>query len=248
MNLFRNLHFLTIALLGASLASAQVSEKDRLSGFAEHHNKNDRFDAARMQGERAYYEYEEQWENKKRRDLEQYKATKKQVLMSEDGPEAKADEAAKKRYAETYELAQKDYEQARRKKENMDRQALQLPSEEQELGLDITRPRYDYRKRAFYTGRSPIKGAPSSSSSGGSSSGGSSFGGGSSGFGGGSSFPPPPSFDDFNDGGYIPAPNISDDFGDVPPPPPPPPPPFGDDGGDFMAPPPPPFGGDGGDF
>ncbi|KYG65113.1 hypothetical protein AZI87_11110 [Bdellovibrio bacteriovorus] len=228
---------------------AQNAEIQRLSGFAQHQKNLDQFDVARSKGERAHLEEEEQWENQKLRALEDYKSRKSSVRMSEDGPEAQADAAAKRKVAQEYEESREKYAAQKSKLTAIDRQALHLPTEATELGLDELRPRYDYRKRAMFGAQSKF-GRPGSSSSSGGSSG---FGGG-----GGSSFPPPPTFDDFGggDGGYVPAPNMSDDFGDVPPPPPPPPPGFGDDFGGFQGgadfppppPPPPPFGDEGGEF
>lgn len=231
------------------LEARGISERERLSGFAEQRKENEQFQRARERGEQGYYEELDQIEAQKRRDLEAYRKTKKNKLMAEDGPEAKEDEADKKRYQAQYEEQREIYFRTRTKQEILDRKKLGLPSEAQELGLDENRPRYDYRKRATY-GATP-KFGKKSVSAGSSSSGG--FSGSSS-----PSFPPPPTFDDFGnqDGGFIPAPNM-DDFGDVPPPPPPPPPPFGDDfgggfGGGFGVPPnfndfpppppPPPFG------
>lgn len=231
-------------------ATAQDSEVDRLSGFAKHQKDNVQYDKAREQGERAFLEEEEQWENKKQRALEDHKKISKQRVMDEDGPEAQEDAAQKKKVAEKYEKEKELYAENRKKKKSFDRQALGLPTELQELGLDQERPRYDYRKRASF-GATPRFGKNLPSSSG--SSGGGSFGGGGGG-GSPSNFPPPPNFDDFPDGGYLPAPTLNDDYmGDIPPPPPPPP--FGGDPGfqgesDFPPAPPPPFMGDdgGGDF
>lgn len=230
-----------------SEAAAQISEAERLSGFAKHQKENSQYDKARQQGERAFLEEEEQWENKKMRALQEFKKQRKDRFVQDDGPEFQEDAAQKKKRLLQYEKDRELYAQDRKKKKSFDRQALGLPSEIQELGLDQDRPRYDYRKRASF-GATPKYGKNSPSSSG--SSGGSYGGGGSS----SPSFPPPPSFDDFQDGGYLPAPTLNDDYmGDIPPPPPPPP--FGGDmgfsgEGDFPPPPPPPptFGDEPGDF
>lgn len=234
------------ATLLSSLASAQSAEESRLRGFAQHQKEQSRFEKAREQGERAYLEEVEQWENEKERQLDSYKRGRKKIEMPDDGPEARADAAAKKKLEQDYEESRRDYMAKRVKRTELPREALNLPSEKVELGLIEERPRYDYRKRATF-GAKPKYGKSASGSSGGSSG---SFGGSSS-----PSFPPSPVFDDFGgDGGYVPAPNLPEDFGDVPPPPPPPPPPFGDDfgggfggdmgDGDFPPPPPPPFEGE----
>lgn len=241
---------LTLLLLLSFVASSAWGESPdeaRLQGFAQHHKAKDRFEQARQQGERAYLEEEDQWERQKDRQLEEYKKNKKSIVMTEDGPEAQADAAAKKRWDESYEKERRVYAAESARRESLDREAKKLPTESQELGLLEDRPRYDYRKRAMFGGKPKFGSSASSGSSGGSS-----FGGGSS----SPSFPPPPTFDDFGgDGGYVPAPNMPEDYGDIPPPPPPPPPPFGDDFGggfggdsDFPPPPPPPPFEGGGDF
>lgn len=234
-------------------AQEQDTEQERLTGFAKHQKDNIQYGKAREQGERAYLEEEEQWENKKERELQEYKKQAKKQVIKDEGPEFKEDAAQKKKLEAEYEKNKEIYAKNRAKRKEFDRNAAHLPTEAQELGLDQDRPRYDYRKRASF-GATPKYGKNASSSSGRSSGGSSgSFGGG-----GGSapSFPPPPSFDDFNDGGYMPAPTLDNNeyMGDIPPPPPPPPP-FGGDGGgfsgeggDFPPPPPPTFGDDGGDF
>lgn len=246
MNPTGRLTTLLLLTLMASSAAAAGPEETRLKGFAQHQKELDRFDRARQQGERAHLEEEEQWENQKDRELEAYKRNKRNIVMTEDGPEAQTDAVAKKRWDDSYEKERRVYAAESARREALDRAANQLPSEAQELGLNEDRPRYDYRKRAMFGAK------PKFGSSGSSGSSGTSFGGGSS----SPSFPPPPTFDDFGgDGGYVPAPNMPEDYGDVPPPPPPPPPPFGDDFGggfggdsDFPPPPPPPPFEGGGDF
>lgn len=217
------------------------ADETRLLGFAEHQKNGKQFDKARVQGERGYLEGAEQWEEQRHRELEGYKKSKKAKLMNDDGPEAHADEVAKKALNAEYEQTRLAWIAKKNQEDRMSRADKNLPTEAQELGLDMERPRYEYRKRAAFGAKPKFGSAVSAGSSG------------SSGHSGGTSFPPPPTFDDFSGGGsgYVPAPNM-DDFGDVPPPPPPPPPGFGDDfgggyGNDFTPPPPPPppFGDDG---
>lgn len=225
---------------------AQVSEKERLEGFAEHYRNQDRFDEARRKGERAYFEEEAQWDAQKQRQLAEHKKHQKEGEMPEDGPEAKADLKTKKVYADEYEKSRQEYVKNKNHYSVVNREKLHLPTESQELGLNLERPRYEYRKRASYGGQ-PKFGKMTGGAFGGGARGGSTSSG-------GSSFPPPPTFDDFGGGGgYVPAPNFPEDFGDVPPPIPPPSG-FGDDFGggggmDFPPPPPPPpspFGDEGG--
>lgn len=248
--------FLLLSLAPMVALSQVAAEKERLSGFAEHQKGEQQFDVARQQGERAYFEKEEQWEVQRERARLDYQRHKTKNDMAEDGPEARADIAEKKKYEQEYEKSRVAYEA---KKAHLDqvRRGSGLPTEEQEYGLNVERPRYDYKKRASFG--APLKLGSSSAGARPSLPSSPSFGGGyvppptydpGPTFGGDSSFPPPPTFDDFGgeDGGYVPAPNM-EDYGDVPPPPPPPP--FGDDfGGGFNPdfppppPPPPPFGED----
>ncbi|MBO9668699.1 MAG: hypothetical protein J7501_18010 [Bdellovibrio sp.] len=221
-----------------SLSHAMNADEERLRGFAEHQKNNMQFEKAREQGERAYLEESEQWELAKKRDEEAYRKLKNAGGMSDDGPEAREDEAVKRKYKADYDKVRREYVEMKAHEEKLERRDKGLPTEMQELGLDDKRPRFDYVKRRDFGGKGGI------------SSRGGSFNGSSGGFSrgsgtpssGGTSFPPPPSFDDF-DSGYVPAPNISpDDFGDVPPPPPPPQAlPGGFDSGDYIPPPPAPL-------
>ena len=240
---------LPVILLGSlHLHAAESYDESRLKGFAEHQKENKQYDKSRDAGEVSWLEEQEQWDEARRKQGDAYKRERKAETMDDDGPEAKNDEKAKAAYRKEMEDERKTFVARKEKAEKeIARGTHGIPTEAQELGLDEERPRYDYRKRASFGGKSQWKG---SSASGG---GGSSFGRGGGGFGGGGSLPPPPTFDDI-DNGYVPAPNM-DDFGDIPPPPPPPPPAYDNDfgggtgGGDFIPPPPPPAGfGDDPDF
>lgn len=236
-----------LATLAPTLLFAANKEEVRLRGFAEHQNNQTQFEDARSRGEKAYLEQQEQWELARERTAEEYTKQKKSRSMEDDGPEAKADEAQKKEWADQLEKERRDYVELKaQNKSEVVRGKNGIPTEAEELNLADNRPRYDYKKRAYFGAPGKYK-AGSSRGSGGSSGGGS-WGGGST-----PSFPNPPPFEDFgpSDGGYVPAPNMPDDFGDVPPPPPPPPPPpFGDEpfGSDMTSPIPPPTFDDGGDF
>lgn len=238
--------FILISILFCMSVQAQISEKERLSGFAEHQMKQKRFDEARNKGERAYLEEEEQWEHEKNRSLQEYKAAKKKAFVNDMGPAAKADAADKKAYEDEHELARRAYTEKRSRQQTVVRDSKNLPTEAQELGLHEERPRYDYSKRVLFGAQPKYgKAGPGGGLQGGGTRGGFTPGG--------TSFPPPPTFDDFGGGdtGYVPAPTMPEEFGDFPPPPPPPPMPMDDFGGsesmDFPPPPPPPpFGEEGG--
>ena len=220
-------------------------EKERLGGFAEHQNKQKKLDQLRESGEQEFLENEARWADQKNRQLLDYKKSKKNAEIKEDGAEAKADAASKKDYVDQYEKERVLFIKERVKRKSFSREALKLPSEQKELGLAEERPRYDYRKRVLY-GANPKWGRKPPGSSVDSFSPSS----------GGTSFPPPPTFDDFGgDTGYVPAPNMSDDMGDMVPPPPPPMPmgtDFSNGGFNEMSPefapppPPPPFVNEGG--
>ncbi|MEN0058700.1 MAG: hypothetical protein AAGB31_07685 [Bdellovibrio sp.] len=239
MRPLNTLFFLTTALIWSPLGtSAQSLERERLSGFAEHQKDLKQFDRAREKGERAYWEAEEQKELQKIRELEEYKKNKKPVVQDdENSPEALADAREKRAQDDKREKERLAY--IEKKEPILNRQSVNLPSEEQELGLDELRPRYDYRKRAMF-GAQPKYGksfgSGGSSGSGSGSSSGSFGGSGGGSMGGGSSFPAPPTFDDFGGApdGFVPSP--MDDFGDIPPPPPPPPLDMDDAGGGFSSP------------
>lgn len=244
MNLPRNLlAFISVSVISV-VGYATGSEELRLRGFAEHQKEIQQFDRARQGGHRSHYQKLNQWEIARKQNLDQYKKEKKENKMTEDSPEAMADAAVKQAYEEQ---RQKSFEthQAQQEKEVVDRRKKNLPSEEEEFGLDKQRPRYDYKKRTLYGGEPKYRRESMGTSFGGGrdSSGGTSFGDGYSG--GSVDFPPPP--EDFGDGGYVPPP-VVDEFGESPPPydetygngeyenfppPPPPPPPFEDGDGDF---------------
>ncbi|HWU42944.1 MAG TPA: hypothetical protein VN132_05880, partial [Bdellovibrio sp.] len=179
-------------VLGLSIFPQNVlaagAEEERLRGFAEHQDENKQFDKARQQGERGFLEEAERWENQRERDLEQEKHRKKEAEMTEESPEARADAAEKKQTNLVYEENRKNYLKNKSKEEELSREDKKLPSEAQELGLNIERPRYEYRKRAQFGGKSPSEKTASASRTGKSSS-------------GGGNFPPPPTFDDFSRGG-----------------------------------------------
>jgi hypothetical protein len=234
-----------LLLTGVSFsARAQVAELTRLKGFADHRKEQAQFDKARMSGERASLEEEEQWVEQRQRAVTEYKKQKIAAQISDTGPEAQSDEKEKARLAAEQEKNRLQY---LKEKHAFDRSAYPgLVTEAQELALDETRPRYEFKKRMAK------KGAGGSSGTGSSSGGGFSRSG-------VPNFPPPPTtFDDFGspDGGFVPPPPMDDFGGDVPPPPPPPPVAFPDEGfgggadfgNDYIPPPPPPFEGDMGGF
>lgn len=204
-------------------------QQERIQGFSEHNSENAQFNKAREMGEKAFLEEVEQWETQRDRKAIENQRQKQASEMTEDGVEAKEDATAKRRNQEEYKASLKEFlkEKSRQAKESKDQVKFKMPNEAQELGLDESRPRYEFNKR-MNAGKKKAKAGSSASSS------------------GSGNFPQPPSFDGFSGGGggYVPAPNLPEDFGDVPPPPMNPG--FGEDslgggfGNDFPPPPPPP--------
>lgn len=231
--------FLATFLMISCPAWGEVAEMTRLKGFDNQVREGRQFDKARLSAEKAFLEEEEQWIESRRKASIEFKNTKKSTKALDSGPEADADAIEKKAYQKEQEKNRLVYS---KQKESFDRsQHPELVTEARELGLDQERPRYDYKKRASFGASSKLKSTPSA--------------GASTSRGASPNFPPPPSsFDDFGggDGGFVPAPEMPGDFGDVPPPPPPPPMTFPDEGfgggadfgNDYIPPPPPPFEGD----
>lgn len=216
-------------LMSMSFAQAKHPEYDRLAGFAEHQKSQKKLNRDREAQELEHFEEQYRWELQRLAAVQEHKKQKAVESPREGGAEWKEDQAEKQAY-------EADLERARQahvlKRDQFNRnQHPELPTEEEELDLvGQKRPRYDLKKRASF-------GAPSKwGAQGGTLSGSSRSGGGSSS--GGSAFPPPPPFDDFSDDGFVPAPNLGENFDSSDFPPPPPPPPFSD-GGDFPDLPPP---------
>lgn len=220
------------------LLSAQVDEKERLSGFAEHYKGNSQHDREREKGIKDHRRELDAWDSEREKARFDHKKERKSSEMTEEGPEAKADLREKATYTKEIETARRDYVSKKSRQDNFSRKALKFPSEEEELGLIEDRPRVDYKKRATYGAQPNYSKMPVSGSSPSRGGGSGRFGGG-----GGESFPPPPAMD--YDDSYVPAPGF-DREGDVEPPPAPPFPEdfedMGPEGGadDFIPPPPPP--------
>ena len=256
-------HCLALLLLLPSLTWADPVppswDENRRAGFREHQQQEKVFDRERLKGERAFIEEQEEWERQRQASIADYKKESKTASPSENGPEYK--EYLKEAEAEKKARRQITQEYSREKAAVAKRttgKGVKL-TEEEELGLTQTRPRYDVGRRVLY-------GAPSKFATGGASRGGgsrsnsrftpppASFGGNAGGF-------TPPPAPPVQDGDLIPPPMFDDGGGeDIPPPPPveyddlPPPLPPGDafdpddfppppDFGDFPPPPPPMDGG-----
>ncbi len=226
MLLFLFIFTFTLVQLIPSETFGGNPQQERMQGFKEHISENAQFNKAREMGEKAFLEEVEQWETQRDRKAIENQRQKQASQMAEDGVEAKEDAAAKRKNQEEYKASLKEYlsEKSRQAKESKDQVKFKMPTEAQELALDEIRPRYEFNKR-MNAGKKKTKAGSSASGN----------------------FPQPPSFDGFSGGGggYVPAPNLPEDFGDVPPPPPMNPG-FGEDslgggfGNDFPPPPPPP--------
>lgn len=212
---------------------AQVDDKVRLKGFAEHQKNGVVLDKERDNAVSGFKQEKLAWEEGIEKAKSSFKRERLSHHMSEDSPQAKADLKEKQIYYAEIETSRRDYVSKKGKQDLFERKSLGLPTEEEELGLIEDRPRVDYKKRASYGGRPNYSNMTSSGSA--RPSGGGRFSGGSN-----DSFPPPPNMD-FDDG-FVPAPNFEGE-GDTEPPPPPPFPEddyTGPEGGDDFIPPPPP--------
>ncbi|OYZ20708.1 MAG: hypothetical protein B7Y39_10495 [Bdellovibrio sp. 28-41-41] len=209
-------------------------EQERLSGYKEYVDENQIFDRERLRSYRAYLESVEKDLFEKSKSLRDFRKTKKiekqesdeidnyKEYLSEQLKQDKADNVAMQEYRKNQ----------RKSKAIQDKRDF---TEEEELGIFVERPRYDYKKRAMYGAKPKYKIATKPGS----------------GAGGDGASSPSPDF--ATDSGYIPPPPPqlpaempNEPFYDEIPPPPPPPFPadFGNGGGDmgdgYIPPPPPP--------
>lgn len=207
-------------------------EQERLSGYREQVVETQIFDRERLRSYRAYLESLEKELFDKNKALREFKVAQKKQEKKED--ESNSFEIFVKEKNEELreaETARLEYKRNRKKSQAIESQ--RDFSEEEELGIYVERPRYDYKKRALYGAKPKYKIAVSKS--------------------GGAAAPySPPDFG--TDSGYIPPPppppipEMPNDqfFDEIPPPPPPPPIMPGDfnNGGEFgdgyIPPPPPP--------
>lgn len=220
-----------------SLVDENVSnEVKRLRGFAEHNNAIKKLDKERDDGFTEHLLQNEKMELVRERAKSQHFKNQKQAASEENSDD----------YYEDLDLKQRlEDQRLKGLKERSDRLAISAKiikqerarvSEEEELGLNTNRPRFETRKRALFG--APLKLGGKTLTSPGSSGSGSNFGSGTSNQ-NNSRFesspppidysqpsndyfpppPPPPSFDGFDDF-PPPPPPIEGNFDDFPPPPP----------------------------
>ena len=213
--------------LRAEARNVDQVDFQRLKGFAQHKKENKDFDKDREKSKAEWQDEESLWYSDREKNLKKYLANRKtEKIYNEEKPEYKEWRAEKKQdLAEQEEIRLKYLAQ---RKENEKKLLSVNLSDEEEMDLLNTRPRYYWKKRTLYGGRGTFKGQAGSWGGSGRSSGSGGYTGG-----GSAGFPPPPSFDEGDN--YIPPPMEFDE----PPPPPPPPPSFGEEG---SMPPPPPMG------
>lgn len=230
------LSFILVSTVWLQPAQGRIQEhemeQERLSGYKEYVDENQIFDRERLRSYRAYLESVEKDLFEKSKSLRDFRKTKKiekqesdeidnyKEFLSEQLKQDKADNVAMQEYRKNQ----------RKSKAIQDKRDF---TEEEELGIFVERPRYDYKKRALYGAKPKYKIATKAGS----------------GAGGGGASSPSPDF--ATDSGYIPPPPPplpaempNEPFYDEIPPPPPPPFPadFGNGGemGDGYIPPPPP--------
>lgn len=219
---------LSLFIITPALARVQEHEVEqaRLSGYKEYIEENQAYERERLRSYRAYLESVEKDMFEKNKALHDFKRNKKIEQQESDEPDNYKDYLAEQKKDEkNADIALQEYKKNQRRSKLME--ARRDFTEEEELGIFVERPRYDYKKRAMYGAKPKYKTAEKSISEG-----------------GGSAFPAVPDF--ATDSGYIPPPPpppMNEPFYDEIPPPPPMPFPadYGDgDMGDGYIPPPPP--------
>ncbi len=222
---------LVLALPALARIQEHEMEQERLSGYKEYVEESQIYERERLRSYRAYLESVEKDIFEKNKALRDFKKTKKiEQQESDEADNYKEYLEAQKKEQKTIDIALQEYRKNQRRSKTIE--SKRDFTEEEELGIFVERPRYDYKKRAMYGAKPKYKSAAKSGS------------GGSS----GSSVP-----DFATDSGYIPPPPPpmpaelpNEPFYDEIPPPPPPPLPFPGDYGDggmgdgYIPPPPPP--------
>lgn len=219
---------ISLAFISPCLARVQEQrmEQERLSGYKEYVEESQIYERERLRSYRAYLESVEKdlfEKNKALRDFRKTKKIEKQESDEADNYRVHIDE--QKKGEKAAEIARQEYRKNERRNKIIE--SKRDFTEEEELGIFVERPRYDYKKRAMYGAKPQYKTTVKTGS-----------------------VTPPPDF--ATDSGYIPPPPPppmpaelpNEPFYDEIPPPPPPPFPGefgnGDSGGDGYIPPPPP--------
>lgn len=222
---------LVFALSARARVQEHEMEHERLSGYKEYVEESQVYERERLRSYRAYLESVEKdlfEKNKALRDFKKNQKIEKQESDEADNYSEYLEAQAKDQ--KTADIALEEFKRNQRRSRAIE--AKRDFTEEEELGIFVERPRYDYKKRAMFGAKPKYKSAAKSGSGGGS----------------GASAP-----DFATDSGYIPPPPPpmpaelpNEPFYDEIPPPPPPPLPFpgdygnGEMGGDGYIPPPPP--------
>lgn len=224
---------LSLAFVLPALARIQEHEmeQERLSGYKEYVEESQIYERERLRSYRAYLESVEKDLFEKNKALRDFKKTKKiEQQENDEADNYKEYLDVQKKEQKTADIALQEYRKNQRRSKTLE--SKRDFTEEEELGIFVERPRYDYKKRAMYGAKPKYKSAAKSGS-------------------GGSSGSSTPDF--ATDSGYIPPPPPpmpaeipNEPFYDEIPPPPPPPMPFpgdygnGDMGDGYIPPPPPP--------
>jgi hypothetical protein len=222
--------FLALMSVGAPVCADEITEEERLLGFAQQQRRNEESDRLRESGIEALKKKRVDWDQNLAESVGQYKRWKaeQKAALDESSDEYREDLAAKKRRLKDLEEIRKEHVRNRDRDRAHKKKAVLL-TEEHEYGLDEKIIRTEQRKRALYNPsllKNFGKARPGSS-------GGMDFGGG----GVGAPNTPPP---DFNPPVSAAPPAAPEFFEPEIPPPPPPvdfddsvPPPIFDDPGDF---------------
>ncbi len=203
---------------------------NRLKSLKVEKKNNKIYEEQREKSLGQYLEEQENWEQLREKGLTEYRKQKKNISPTDEGPEYKQYVQERAKLREKAEQNREVQVRTRNQVLNQNSQTI-TRLEDEELGLNENRPRFELRFRG------KNKWVKSGTSTGGKASSSGSYSNG-----GDSDFPPPPPPID-----YTPAPPPADAYEDIPPPPPPPPNydygaavPYDAGYGDIPPPPPPP--------
>jgi hypothetical protein len=192
---------------------ARTEGEEKIQGYNDHIEEQNRFDKARMDGLDEFYKSKKvdlvEWEKNRLRYIEERKKELANSVSSESGPQFKEFQQEKVKFEKQKELAYHEYqtEKDKVKKEAVNKKMLAFNLKE--LGLDAEGIRVDPKKRKW---TNTVPGAAKGPSFGGGASGGyvppPSSGGGSPMNDGMDEMEPPPPPPEFDEGESIPVPPV----------------------------------------
>lgn len=147
--------FIAFFILLKASFSYSLTEADRRHGYETHLKESKKENKKRMEGLDEYLKEVSDWEKMRQKDLEAYR---KNLNKKNDQTEHRQKVQDYKKYQESEKKWILEHEQARKEFiKKRERTSSSVKGEKwsffelQELGLDINRPRYDFRKRFNFT-------------------------------------------------------------------------------------------------